>query len=94
MVFLSSAEDDRANIDVKAAMLALEQPQTVTYKGGFNVKERFGNGVRVASSRIPFFSFVLYVFGRHIFSSVRAYPKALLRTVALLKQNPCKVSAT
>merc|ERR1712224_919977 len=61
-VFLSSKAEDSANIDVKAAMLALEMPQAVTSSSGFNIKER-------------------------------NYPKALRRTVTLLKQNPCKKPA-
>lgn len=61
-VYLSSAANDSANIDVKAAMLALEMPQTATKTSRLTVKER-------------------------------ALPKALRRTVSLLKQNPCKKPA-
>ena len=40
--------------------------------------------------------FIVLIVGdvTNVFGSARTYPKALKRTVSLLKQNPCKVRST
>ena len=45
LVYLSSAAEDSANICMKDAMIALEQPKIATH--GFNVKERCVDDVRM-----------------------------------------------